>query len=142
MRTGEDLASDLRFLSRHGLTKKLTLQRRNTDHYVLDELTKAVADMTLDANISFPSYSPDPLDLASDELNQDIRKEFHDLPFRFITPGYSNAHQGQRYLRVDHSFTFQQLQFSTFQKKCERVRAPDDGSTGLLYLCMSSVCTS
>ncbi|KAG2029323.1 hypothetical protein BDR03DRAFT_1018547 [Suillus americanus] len=34
-----------------------------------------------------------------------------------------------------HSFTFQQLQFSTFQKKCERVRAPDDGSTGLLYIC-------
>ncbi|KAG1718135.1 hypothetical protein EDB19DRAFT_1838548 [Suillus lakei] len=135
MRTGEDLASDLRFLSRYGLTKKLTLQRRNADHYVLDELTKAVADMTVNANISFPPYSPDPLDLSPDELNQDVRKEFHNLPFRFITPGYSNAHQGQRYLRVDHSFTFQQLQFSTFQKKCERVRAPDDGSTGLLYLC-------
>jgi hypothetical protein len=136
MRTGEDLASDLRFLTRHGLTKKLTLQRRNTDDYVLSELVKAVTDMTIDGNLSFPSYTCDPLYLASDEPNQDIREEFHKLPFRFIIPGYSNAHHGQRYLRVDQSFTFQQLQFPTFQKKCERVRAPDDGSTGLLYLCM------
>lgn len=135
MRTGEELASDLRFLSRYGLTKKLTLQRRNADDYVLADLIKAVTDITIDANICFPSYTPDPLDLAPDELNQDVRTDFHNLPFRFIVPGYSNAHQGQRYLRVDHSFSFQQLRFSTFQKKCERVRAPDDHSTGLLFLC-------
>jgi len=136
MRTGEELASDLRFLSRYGLTKKLTLQRRNADEYVLTDLIKAVTDITIDANICFPSYNPDPLDLAPDELNQDVRTDFHNLPFRFIVPGYSNAHQGQRYLRVDHSFSFQELRFSVFQKKCERVRAPDDHSTGLLFLCM------
>ncbi|KAG1856406.1 hypothetical protein DFJ58DRAFT_840914 [Suillus subalutaceus] len=120
MRTGEELASDLRFLSRYGLTKKLTLQRRNADDYVLADLIKAVTDITIDANICFPSYNPDPLDLAPDELNQDVRTDFHNLPFRFIVPGYSNAHQGQRYLRVDHSFSFQELRFSTFQKKCPK----------------------
>ncbi|KAG2345293.1 hypothetical protein BDR05DRAFT_946812 [Suillus weaverae] len=119
MHTGEDLASDLCFLSCHGLTKKLTLQHQNANHYVLDKLTQAIADMTLNANISFPSYSPNPLDLAPDKLNQDVCKNFHDLPFRFIAPGYSNAHQGQQYLCIDHSFTFQQLQFSAFQKKSE-----------------------
>ncbi|KAG2114773.1 uncharacterized protein F5147DRAFT_770088 [Suillus discolor] len=91
MRTGKDLASDLHFLSRHGLTKKLTLQHRNTDHYVLDELTKAISEK---------NFTIFPFDSSLLAISTPIR-----------------------------------LQFSTFQKKCERVRAPDDGSTGLLYLC-------
>ncbi|KAG1778069.1 hypothetical protein EV702DRAFT_1196472 [Suillus placidus] len=115
MRTGEALASDLRFLAKYGLTKKLVIQR--------------------DGNLSFPPWHPEPLYLAPDELNQDIRQQFHELPFHFITPGYSNASQGQRYLHVDQSFTFQQLQFAAFQKKIEHIRAPDDSNTSLLYIC-------
>ncbi|KAG2158375.1 uncharacterized protein EDB93DRAFT_1246224 [Suillus bovinus] len=83
-------------------------------------MIKAVTDITIDTNICFPSYTPDPLDLAPDELNQDVRTDFHNLPFQFIVPGYSNAHQGQQYLHVNHSFLFQELRFSTFQKKCPK----------------------
>lgn len=137
MRAGEALAADLRFLAKHGLNRQVTLIVQRPQDYLLDQIADAVRDMAVDAKLAFPAWQPEALDLDGDNTNREMRIQFHELPFRFVLPGNANASLGQRYIRIDHSFSFQSLQFSIFQKRCSRVTNPADPTVGLLYICAS-----
>lgn len=134
MHAGEELASDIRFLSEHGLTQMVSLSGHNGDS-VMDQVIQGVTEMAQEGCLQFPEWRPDDLPLPSDAPNREVRLKFHGLPFRFLQPGNSNASQGRRYLNVDATFNFQSLEVVKFFKRCERIKSPEDSNVALIYLC-------
>ncbi|KAG1732585.1 hypothetical protein EDB19DRAFT_1911975 [Suillus lakei] len=91
--------------------------------------------MAHDGRLKFPAWESEPLSLATDAPNHEVRLQFHGLPFRFLQPGNSNATQGRRHLKVDSSFCWQTLEAGKFFKRCERIKSPKDSSVSLVHLC-------
>ncbi|KAG2127387.1 hypothetical protein BD769DRAFT_1775932 [Suillus cothurnatus] len=101
----------------------------------MNQILHAVRQMAHDGGLKFPAWEPEPLALATDAPNREVRLQFHGLPFRFLQPGNSNATQGRRHLKVDSSFCWQTLEAGKFFKRCERIKSPEDSSVLLVYLC-------